>query len=115
MRLARRLDDEAFALQRQGELGLWLQCRGQEAAQVGSVAAVRADDYVFPSYREHAAALWRGIGPADLLRQWRGVAHSGWDRSRTRSTSTRWSWPPNCCTPPGTPSGCSATAATRSS
>ncbi|MET9299834.1 thiamine pyrophosphate-dependent enzyme [Micromonospora aurantiaca] len=79
MRLARRLDDEAFALQRQGELGLWLQCRGQEAAQVGSVAAVRADDYVFPSYREHAAALWRGIGPADLLRQWRGVAHSGWD------------------------------------
>ncbi|MFI7249048.1 thiamine pyrophosphate-dependent dehydrogenase E1 component subunit alpha [Micromonospora chalcea] len=79
MRLARRLDDEAFALQRQGELGLWLQCRGQEAAQIGSVAAVRADDYVFPSYREHAAALWRGIGPADLLRQWRGVAHSGWD------------------------------------
>ncbi|WP_431900886.1 thiamine pyrophosphate-dependent dehydrogenase E1 component subunit alpha [Micromonospora chalcea] len=79
MRLARRLDDEAFALQRQGELGLWLQCRGQEAAQVGSIAAVRADDYVFPSYREHAAALWRGIGPADLLRQWRGVAHSGWD------------------------------------
>ncbi|MBO4142519.1 pyruvate dehydrogenase (acetyl-transferring) E1 component subunit alpha [Micromonospora tulbaghiae] len=79
MRLARRLDDEAFALQRQGELGLWLQCRGQEAAQVGSVAAVRADDYVFPSYREHAAALWRGIGPADLLRQWRGIAHSGWD------------------------------------
>ncbi|GIJ30063.1 pyruvate dehydrogenase E1 component alpha subunit [Micromonospora qiuiae] len=79
MRLARRFDDEAFALQRQGELGLWLQCRGQEAAQVGSIAAVRADDFVFPSYREHAAALWRGIRPADLLRQWRGVANSGWD------------------------------------
>jgi pyruvate dehydrogenase E1 component alpha subunit len=33
---------------------------------------------VFPSYREHAAALCRGIEPGDLLRQWRGLAHAGW-------------------------------------
>jgi pyruvate dehydrogenase E1 component alpha subunit len=79
MFLARRLDAEALALQRQGELGLWLMCLGQEAAQVGSIRAVRDTDYVFPSYREHAAALARGIGPADLLRQWRGVSHAGWD------------------------------------
>jgi pyruvate dehydrogenase E1 component alpha subunit len=79
MFLARRLDAEALALQRQGELGLWLMSLGQEAAQVGSIRALRDTDYVFPSYREHAAALARGIGPADLLRQWRGVAHAGWD------------------------------------
>ncbi len=79
MFLARRLDTEALALQRQGELGLWLMSLGQEAAQVGSIRALRETDYVFPSYREHAAALARGIGPADLLRQWRGVSHSGWD------------------------------------
>lgn len=79
MLLARRLDTEAFALQRQGELGLWLMSLGQEAAQVGSIRAVRDDDYVFPSYREHAAAFARGIGPADLLRQWRGASHGGWD------------------------------------
>ena len=79
MFLARRLDAEALALQRQGELGLWLMSLGQEAAQVGSIRALRETDYVFPSYREHAAALARGIGPADLLRQWRGVAHAGWD------------------------------------
>ncbi len=79
MFLARRLDAEALALQRQGELGLWLMSLGQEAAQVGSIRALRESDYVFPSYREHAAALARGIGPADLLRQWRGVAHAGWD------------------------------------
>jgi pyruvate dehydrogenase E1 component alpha subunit len=79
MFLARRLDAEALALQRQGELGLWLMSLGQEAAQVGSIRAVRASDYVFPSYREHAAALARGISPADLLRQWRGVSHAGWD------------------------------------
>lgn len=79
MFLARRLDAEALALQRQGELGLWLMSLGQEAAQVGSIRALRETDYVFPSYREHAAALARGIGPADLLRQWRGVSHAGWD------------------------------------
>ena len=39
---------------------------GQEAAQVGSIRALRDTDYIFPSYREHASALARGIGPADL-------------------------------------------------
>jgi 2-oxoisovalerate dehydrogenase E1 component alpha subunit len=79
MVLARRLDHEALALQRQGELHLWLMAWGQEAAQVGSIRALRDTDHVFPSYREHAALLCRGISPADLLRQWRGAAHSGWN------------------------------------
>jgi 2-oxoisovalerate dehydrogenase E1 component alpha subunit len=84
MVLARRLDEEAYNLQRQGELGLWLSCRGQEAAQVGSIRALRADDHVFPSYRDHAAALCRGIGPAELLSQWRGTSHGAWDPSTYR-------------------------------
>jgi len=83
MFLARRLDREALALQRQGELGLWLQSWGQEAAQVGSIRALEDDDYVFPSYREHAAAMVRGVTPGELLGQWRGVTHSGWDPRRT--------------------------------
>ncbi|MFE3543469.1 thiamine pyrophosphate-dependent dehydrogenase E1 component subunit alpha [Nocardia sp. NPDC059177] len=78
MVLARRFDAEALALQRQGELGLWLQCAGQEAAQVGSICALDEQDYVFPSYREHAAALCRGITPREILAQWRGSSHSGW-------------------------------------
>jgi 2-oxoisovalerate dehydrogenase E1 component alpha subunit len=84
MTLARRLDDEALALQRQGELGLWLQSWGQEAAQVGSVTAIADTDWVFPSYREQAAAMCRGITPAELLAQWRGCAASGWDPDRYR-------------------------------
>ena len=84
MRLARRLDEEAVALQRQGELGLWLQSLGQEAAQIGSITALRSDDHVFPSYREHAAALCRGITPAELLVQWRGNQHSGWSPEQYR-------------------------------
>ncbi|MGV9823240.1 thiamine pyrophosphate-dependent enzyme [Nocardia xishanensis] len=79
MTLARAVDDEATFLQRRGELGLWLRSLGQEAAQIGSITALRDSDYVFPSYREHAAALTRGIGPGQILAQWRGVGHSGWN------------------------------------
>ncbi|HYZ55077.1 MAG TPA: thiamine pyrophosphate-dependent enzyme [Streptosporangiaceae bacterium] len=84
MVLARRLDQEAYHLQRQGELGLWLSCRGQEAAQVGSARALRESDWIFPAYREHAVALVRGVAPAELLAQWRGCCHGGWDPARHR-------------------------------
>lgn len=84
MTLARRFDKEALSLQRQGQLSLWLMSWGQEAAQVGSIRALRPTDMVFPSYREHAAALCRGIEPVDLLRQWKGISHAGWDPDRFR-------------------------------
>src|SRR6185503_8073295 len=38
--LVRRFDAEGTALQRQGELGLWASCLGQEAAQVGAGRAM---------------------------------------------------------------------------
>ncbi|MBD5785721.1 thiamine pyrophosphate-dependent dehydrogenase E1 component subunit alpha [Cellulosimicrobium terreum] len=79
MVVARRLDVEATALQRQGELALWPPLLGQEAAQVGSARALRADDFVFSSYREHAVASVRGASPVDLVRVWRGVTACGWD------------------------------------
>ncbi|WP_030557782.1 thiamine pyrophosphate-dependent enzyme, partial [Streptomyces exfoliatus] len=61
MVLTRRFDAEATALQRQGELGLWASLLGQEAAQIGSGRALRDDDYVFPTYREHGVAWCRGV------------------------------------------------------
>lgn len=79
MVVVRRLDAEATALQRQGELALWPPLLGQEAAQIGSGRALRADDFVFSSYREHAVAYTRGVGAVDLVRVWRGVTASGWD------------------------------------
>ena len=51
MVLARRVDTEAIALQRQGELGLWPSLLGQEAAQVGAARALQPRDVVFPTYR----------------------------------------------------------------
>ena len=79
MVLGRRFDAEATALQRKGQLGLWPPSLGQEAAQVGSGAAVAALDEVFPSYREHAVALMRGIDPLDMLKTMRGTAMVDWD------------------------------------
>jgi pyruvate dehydrogenase E1 component alpha subunit len=77
--LVRRIDAEATALQRQGELGLWAQLLGQEAAQVGSGRALRPDDYAFPTYREHGVAWTRGVEPLSLLGLFRGVTNGGWD------------------------------------
>nr|WP_205207967.1 MULTISPECIES: pyruvate dehydrogenase (acetyl-transferring) E1 component subunit alpha [unclassified Arthrobacter] len=79
MVVVRRIDAEATALQRQGELALWPPLLGQEAAQIGSGRALREDDFVFSSYRENAVAYCRGVDFTDILRVWRGNASSGWD------------------------------------
>jgi 2-oxoisovalerate dehydrogenase E1 component alpha subunit len=79
MVMVRRIDAEAMALQRQGELALWAPLLGQEAAQVGSARALRPDDFVFPSYREHGVAYCLGVDPVQMLRLWRGAGLSGWD------------------------------------
>ncbi|MEV7005167.1 thiamine pyrophosphate-dependent enzyme [Streptosporangium sp. NPDC051022] len=79
MVLARRVDTEAIALQRQGELGLWPSMLGQEGAQVGAGSALRAQDVVFPTYREHAVAWCFGVDPVRLLGLFRGTTMGGWD------------------------------------
>ena len=77
--VVRRLDAEATALQRQGELGIWASLLGQEAAQVGSGRALRPQDMVFPTYREHGVLYCRGIDPIMPLGLFRGVDQGGWD------------------------------------
>jgi 2-oxoisovalerate dehydrogenase E1 component alpha subunit len=77
--IVRRIDFEAIALQRQGELGIWASLLGQEAAQVGSGRALEPRDMAFPTYREHGVAWCRGLDPMKLLELFRGVSHGGWD------------------------------------
>jgi 2-oxoisovalerate dehydrogenase E1 component alpha subunit len=77
--ITRRIDFEAIALQRQGELGIWASLLGQEAAQVGSGRALEPQDMAFPTYREHGVAWCRGLDPVKLLELFRGVSHGGWD------------------------------------
>ncbi len=77
--LVRRIDTEAIALQRQGELGLWASLLGQEAAQIGSGRAVKPHDMVFPTYREHGVAWCRDVDPLALLGLFRGTNLGGFD------------------------------------
>ena len=84
----RAFDVQATNLQRQGQLALWPPSFGQEAAQVGSARAARAQDHVFPSYREHVVARIRGVDPVDIIRLMRGLTHGGWDPTDPRNGNT---------------------------
>ncbi len=72
MRLARRFDERAVSLQRQGRMGTYPPLSGQEAAQIGSAYALADDDWMFPSYREHGASLVRGLSLKRTLLYWMG-------------------------------------------
>jgi pyruvate dehydrogenase E1 component alpha subunit len=67
MLLARRLDARMLDLQRQGRIGTFAPVKGEEAAQVGSVAVLRESGWMVQSYREQAASLWRGQTPESYL------------------------------------------------
>ncbi|GAA1562379.1 pyruvate dehydrogenase (acetyl-transferring) E1 component subunit alpha [Actinomadura kijaniata] len=82
--IVRRVDLEAVALTRQGELGIWASLLGQEAAQIGSGRALGEHDMVFPTYREHGVAWCRNVPPLNLLGLFRGVSHGGWDPEEYR-------------------------------
>jgi 2-oxoisovalerate dehydrogenase E1 component alpha subunit len=61
MVLERSLDERMVTLQRQGRIGFYIGAIGEEATVIGTVAALHPQDWVFPSYREHGAALMRGL------------------------------------------------------
>jgi pyruvate dehydrogenase E1 component alpha subunit len=78
MVLTRAFDLEGTNLQRQGQMGIWVPSLGQEAAQVGSGFAMRPQDHIFPSYREHAVGIIRGLDVINIVRLFRGLTHGGW-------------------------------------
>jgi pyruvate dehydrogenase E1 component alpha subunit/2-oxoisovalerate dehydrogenase E1 component alpha subunit len=61
MSLVRQLDERCMNLQRQGRIGFYGTATGEEAAVVGSVAALQDDDWVFPALRQGGALLYRGF------------------------------------------------------
>jgi pyruvate dehydrogenase E1 component alpha subunit len=60
MVLARKFDERLLNLQRQGRIGTFAPIKGQEAAQLGTIAHLRPSDWMVPAFRETAAELWRG-------------------------------------------------------
>jgi pyruvate dehydrogenase E1 component alpha subunit len=71
----RIIDDRLMTLQRQGRIGFYAEARGQEAAVIGSVAALAPDDFVVPAHREIGAALFRGLPLRAFVAQLFGNSH----------------------------------------
>ncbi|WP_329236591.1 thiamine pyrophosphate-dependent dehydrogenase E1 component subunit alpha [Actinoallomurus sp. NBC_01490] len=84
MVLGRRFDRQATALTKQGRLAVYPSSRGQEACQIAGVLALRADDWLFPTYRDSVALIARGIDPVEALTLLRGDWHCGYDPVATR-------------------------------
>lgn len=68
----RLFDQKCISLQRQGRIGTYAPFEGQEASQVGSALALKSDDWMFPSYRDHGAALTFGHAMERVLLFWNG-------------------------------------------
>jgi pyruvate dehydrogenase E1 component alpha subunit len=73
MVFGRQLDQRGLQLQRQGRLGVWGPMIGQEAAQAGLGYAMKAGDWIFPSYREAIMLGMRGLDLTDLFAYYRGL------------------------------------------
>jgi pyruvate dehydrogenase E1 component subunit alpha len=77
MVLLRTYDERSVVYHRQGRIGTYAIFWNHEAIQAGSVFALEDDDWIFPSYRESAIGLLRGMAPETVLQWWRGHP-SGW-------------------------------------
>src|SRR4051812_42881911 len=75
--LLRTYDERSVVYHRQGRIGTYAIFWGHEAMQAGSVYALEREDWIFPSYRESAIGLLRGLPAETILSWWRGHP-SGW-------------------------------------
>lgn len=75
----RTYDERSVLYHRQGRIGTYAIFWGHEALQAGAVHALRPDDWIFPSYRESAIGLLRGMPAATVLSWWRGHPHGWWN------------------------------------
>jgi pyruvate dehydrogenase E1 component alpha subunit len=77
--LLRTYDERSVVYHRQGRIGTYAIFWNHEAMQAGSVFALEREDWIFPSYRESAIGLLRGMPPATVLSWWRGHPTGWWN------------------------------------
>src|SRR5262245_36210296 len=77
--LRRTYDERSLVYHRQGRIGTYAIYWGHEAMQAGSVHALEDDDWIFPSYRESAIGLLRGMPASTILSWWRGHPAGWWN------------------------------------
>jgi pyruvate dehydrogenase E1 component alpha subunit len=79
MVLLRTYDERSLVYHRQGRIGTYAIFWNHEAMQAGSVYALADEDWIFPSYRESAIGLLRGMAPSTVLSWWRGHPAGWWN------------------------------------
>jgi pyruvate dehydrogenase E1 component alpha subunit len=87
MVLLRTYDERSLVYHRQGRIGTYAIFWGHEALQVGSALALADQDWIFPSYRESAIGLLRGMPPEIVLSWWRGHPAGWWNPREYRVAS----------------------------
>src|SRR6266404_4153695 len=75
MLLVRRFEEKSAESYSMGKIGGFCHLYiGQEAVAVGAISAIRRDDYVLTSYREHAHAIAKGISSEAVMAELFGKA-----------------------------------------
>ena len=79
MVLLRTYDERSVVYHSQGRIGTYAIYWGHEAIQAGAFHALDDEDWIFPSYRESAIGLLRGMPAATILSWWRGHPAGWWN------------------------------------
>ena len=81
MVLLRTYDERSVVYHRQGRIGTYAIFWNHEAMQAGAVYALGDEDWIFPSYRESAIGILRGLPVSTVLSWWRGHPAGWWNPS----------------------------------
>ena len=87
----REFDRRMLMLQRQGRIGFYGPILGQEAATIGSIAAMAERDWIFPALREGAAAMMRGLSLTEAIAQ---LVGNSLDRCKGRQMPCHYTYKP---------------------
>src|SRR6187200_1776256 len=77
--LLRTYDERSVVYHSQGRIGSYAIFWNHEAMQAGATYALTDDDWIFPSYRESAIGLLRGMPASTVLSWWRGHPAGWWN------------------------------------
>ena len=77
--IGRRVNDQAYALVRQGRMAVYPSSHGQEASEVAAAVCLRKDDWLFPTYRDTVAVMSRGVPATEVMVAYQGTWHQGYD------------------------------------
>ncbi|MCM3577118.1 thiamine pyrophosphate-dependent enzyme [Micrococcus luteus] len=80
--IGRRVNDQAYALVRQGRMAVYPSSHGQEASEVAAAVCLGEDDWLFPTYRDTVAVIARGVPPLEVMVAYQGTWHQGYDPQR---------------------------------